>query len=301
MKGERVAKRSSLGSIMRKKLSDITNLQSHPKLRSQEDVQAEGISAPDKSFIDQLLKERITFLKLIAERNKVIEVSGAELQKLRVNCQKLQLQNWNLAQSNSHMLTELNLGREKLKALQHELVCKDALLKARNMELEGKMDLNCKKTVSKVGKEGAEQLLLEANDDDKTRNLNRRRTTRSRSMGPSTTYQKVVEKEKVDNKRRCLRRQSARFKSHEREPAEMLFEIEDAKYSVSQLLDNPIHEDGVPLNSSIRKEEEGEMCMQRNEGQVSQRSSIGRPLRKAAEKVQSYKEAPIKIKMRRAG
>ncbi|KAE8037727.1 hypothetical protein FH972_010292 [Carpinus fangiana] len=298
MKGERVAKRSSLGSIMRKKLSDITNLQSQPKLRSQEDVQAEGISAPDKSFIDQLLKERITFLKLIAERNKVIEASGAELQKLRVNCQKLQLQNWNLAQSNSHMLTELNLGREKLKALQHELVCKDALLKARNMELERKMDLNCKKTVSQVGEE---QSLLEANDDDKTCNLTRRRTTRSRSMGPSTTYQKVVEKEKVDNKRRCLRRQSARFKSHEREPAEMLFEIEDAKYSVSQSLDNPIHEDGVQLNSSIRKKEEGEMSTQRNEGQVSQRSSIGRPLRKAAEKVQSYKEAPIKIKMRRAG
>jgi hypothetical protein len=37
--------------------------------------------------------------------SKVIEVNGAELQKLRVNCQKLQLQNWNLAQSNSHMLT----------------------------------------------------------------------------------------------------------------------------------------------------------------------------------------------------
>jgi hypothetical protein len=78
----------------------------------------------------------------------------------------------------------------------------------------------------------------------------------------------------------------------------MLFEIEDAKYSVSQSLDNPIHEDGVPLNSSIRKGEEGEICMQRNEGQ---RSSIGRPLRKAVGKVQSYKEAPIKIKMRRAG
>ncbi|XP_062172718.1 SHUGOSHIN 2 isoform X2 [Alnus glutinosa] len=284
MKGERVAKRLSLGSMMRKKLSDITNLQSQPKLRSQDDVQAEGTYTPDKGYIDQLLKERMTFLKLIAERNKVIEVSGAELQQLRARLQKLQLQNWNLAQSNSHMLTELNLGREKLKALQHELVCKDALLKAKNME--------------QVGEEGAEQSLLEANDDNKTRNLNRRRTTRSRSMGPSTTYQKVVEKEKVDNKRRCLRRQSARFKSHEKEPAEMLFEIEDAKYSVSQSLDNPIHEDGVPLNSSIRKGEDGEICMQRNEGQ---RSSIGRPLRKAVGKVQSYKEAPIKIKMRRAG
>lgn len=52
-------------------------------------------------------------------------------------------------------------------------------------------------------------------------------------------------------------------------------------------------EEPVPLNSSIKKvEEEGEICM-------PLRSSIGRPLRKAAEKVQSYKEPPLKSKMRR--
>lgn len=51
-----MAKRLSLGSMMRKKLSDITNLQSQPKLRSQDDVQAEGTYTPDKGYIDQLLK-----------------------------------------------------------------------------------------------------------------------------------------------------------------------------------------------------------------------------------------------------
>lgn len=37
-------------------------------------------------------------------KSKIIELSGAELQKLRVSVQKLQLQNWNLARSNSQML-----------------------------------------------------------------------------------------------------------------------------------------------------------------------------------------------------
>ena len=99
--------------------------------------------------------------------------------------------------------------------------------------------------------------------------------------------------------RRCLRRQSARFKSHEREPTENLFEIEDAKLLVSQSRENSIQEEPVPLNSSFKNEDEGENCVPRNEAQASLRSSIGRPLRKAAEKVQSYKEAPLKSKMRR--
>lgn len=99
--------------------------------------------------------------------------------------------------------------------------------------------------------------------------------------------------------RRCLRRQSARFKSHEREPTENLFEIEDAKFLLSQSHENSIQEEPVPLNSYFKNEEEGKNCVPRNEAQASLRSSIGRPLRKAAEKVQSYKEVPLKCKMRR--
>ncbi|KAM3692717.1 hypothetical protein ACB098_08G108500 [Castanea mollissima] len=229
----------------------------------------------------------MTLVKLIAERNKIIELSGAELQKMRVSLQKLQLQNWNLAQSNSQMLAELNLGKDKLKELRHELGCKNALLKAKNMVLEE----------GEVA--AAEQSLHVTNGDDKTCKRSRRRTARSQSMGPSTTHQKVVDKEKVENKRRCLRRQSARFKSQEREPTENLFEIEDAKFLVSQSHENSIQEEPVPLNSSFKNEEEGDHCVPRNEAQASLRSSIGRPLRKAAEKVQSYKEVPLKCKLRR--
>ncbi|MCI08946.1 shugoshin-1-like, partial [Trifolium medium] len=44
----------------------------------------------------------------------MLERSGAELQRLRADMKKLQMQNWNLAQSNSLMLAELNLGRDKV-------------------------------------------------------------------------------------------------------------------------------------------------------------------------------------------
>ncbi|KAH8510070.1 hypothetical protein H0E87_007845 [Populus deltoides] len=211
-----------------------------------------------------------------------------------MNYQNLQLQNWNLAQSNSQMLAELNLGREKLKALQHEVVCKDALHKARNLEAQGKADVNCQNAVSQeVEKIKEAECLPEASNDIKPCGRSGRRTGRSRSMGPFTTNRKTAEKEKTETKRRCVRRQSARFKSQEREPAEKLFEIEVAKFPVSR--DKSKKENG--LTSSITKEE---TCGAGNEAQVSLRSSIGRPLRRAAEKVQSYKEVPVNVKMRRA-
>lgn len=90
--------------------------------------------------------------------------------------------------------------------------------------------------------------------------------------------------------RRRLRRQSARFISQ----TENLFEIEDGKLPVSCKPDSPMHSSGpTPLISSTRKEGEEDNCAPR-------RSSVGRPLRKAAEKVKSYKEVPIIVKMRRS-
>ena len=82
--------------------------------------------------------------------------------------------------------------------------------------------------------------------------------------------------------RRMLRRQSARYNSQANKPTENLFEIGDVNYLVP--------------SSSIKKEENGENCTPAR----SQRTSLGRPLRKAAEKVQSYKEIPLNIKMRRS-
>ncbi|RVW17523.1 SHUGOSHIN 2 [Vitis vinifera] len=295
MKGEKMAKRSStFGSIMRKRLSDITNSQSQLKVSGQEEKRSPPNNLSAEDYIDQLLKENAALMKLLAERQKIIELSGVELQKLRTNYQKLQLQNWNLAQSNSQMLAELNLGREKMKAVQHELICKEALLKANNLELEGKAKMNCQKTGIQEVEDKAGESLPKAHDANRLCKANRRRPARSQSMGSSTAYQQVEEKETVETKRHCSRRQSCRFKSQQREPNGDLFEIEDAKLPVGW------HEGGLaPSNSPIKKEEGDESCVEKHEARGSQRSSIGRPLRRAAEKVQSYKEAPLNTKMRR--
>ena len=79
-----------------------------------------------------------------------------------------------------------------------------------------------------------------------------------------------------------MRRQSARFRSQEHEPKEKLFEIKDLK----------MHEDG-PI-SKVAETKDGKWS-----SQESQRMSFGRPSRRAAEKIQSYKETPLNIKMRR--
>ncbi|KAJ6403352.1 hypothetical protein OIU84_015284 [Salix udensis] len=279
-------KRSSFGNIMRRRLSDITNAQSQFKVVGLIEEHPR-IPESTQDLLNQLLlvkQEKAMLQKLVEERNKIIELSGHKLRDLRMNYQNLQLQNWNLAQSNSQMLAELNLGREKLKALQHELVCKDALHKARNLEPQGKADMNCQNAVSQklamisnpvVAAEGAQQ-----------------------EVDPWALQQQIeksAEKEKIETKRRCAQRQSARFKSQEREPAEKLFEIEDARFPVSR---NKSRRENGQTSSSITKEE---TCGAGNEEQVSLRSSIGRPLRRAAaEKVQSYKEVPLHVKMRRA-
>ncbi|CAN6695600.1 unnamed protein product [Malus baccata var. baccata] len=292
MRSERMAKRLSLGGIMRKKLSDITNLQT-AKPMSEDEKPLEDCPT-DKDYIEQLRRERMTLIRLVAERTKIVELSGAELQKLRISLQKLQQQNLSLAQSNSRMLAELNLGREKVKTLQHELVCKNALLKEKNLEIEGKEEFKRQNSasqtqVSKI-KEAEEISLHKADNDGKACNLNKRRATRSRSVGASTTCQKVENKEKAENKRRRLRRQSARFISQ----TENLFEIEDVKLPVNHTPDSPMRSSSpTPLISSTRKEGGEDNCAPR-------RSSVGRPLRKAAEKVKSYKEVPIIVKMRRS-
>lgn len=164
--------------------------------------------------------------------------------------------------------------------------------------MQGKADMNCQNVVSQEVEKIEEEECVPgaANNDIKPCSRSRRRTARSRSMGPSTTNRQTVEKEKAETKRRCVRRQSAASRSQEREPAENLFEIEDVRFPVSNSSDKSMKENGQ-TSSSITKEE---ICKPSNEAQVSHRSSIGRPSRRAAEKVQSYKEVPLNVKMRRA-
>ncbi|KAL1361505.1 hypothetical protein AAHE18_03G008700 [Arachis hypogaea] len=219
-----MAKKSSIGigTLMRKKLSDITN-----NSDSQHNLLPLTLPAIDADIpsIQQLLTERT---------QELIESSGAELRRMQADIKKLQLQNRNLAQSNSLMLAELNLGRDKRKILQHEISCRSTLIKANAL---------------KAG----------SNDEG--------RRKRSRSIGS----------EKVkDNNRRRSRRHSAFVETHEHEASENLFEIEDTIM---------VHPCSAGERSKLRNE--------------APRSSFGRPLRRAAEKVQSYKEVPLNAKMRR--
>ncbi|XP_050226856.1 SHUGOSHIN 2-like isoform X2 [Mercurialis annua] len=307
MKGEKMAKRSSFGSLVRKRLSDITNSQQQtPKIVSIEENQQQQeppISNPTDELINQLLKERMTLMKLVEERDKIIALSNNQMRSLRMQYQKLQMQNWNLAQSNSHIIAEINFGREKVKTLQHELVCKDALLKAKNLELEEKTNILGQNTGSEeVEKNDVGECLNKAcNDMKPDARCSRRRIPRSRSMGSSTASRQCAEKQKLENKRLCVRRQSTsaiRFKSQDEESSENLFEIDNVEFPITH---QQLQEDDPTLSSSSIINEEDETCHTSNGAKLAQkqRHSIGRPIRKAAEKVQSYKEVPLNSKMRR--
>ncbi|WJX44101.1 hypothetical protein P8452_31122 [Trifolium repens] len=279
--------KKSIGNIMRKRLSDITN-----SSQSQHENNNQPISL-DNNSIQQLLKERANLINLLADRNKMLERSGAELQRLRADMKKLQMQNWNLAQSNSLMLAELNLGRDKIKTLQHEILWRSALINGKTFNMQEKVEIDSEKNASlsqlKEEDEKEEQPSPITSNDEKQCCLNRRRI-RSRSTGSSTasTSTKNTGKEKVkDRRRRSLRRHSATSKVHQHEPLENLFEIEDAQYAITQ--------SDKPSSSSVKTERRENTCL-RNE---APRHSFGRPLRRAAEKVPSYKEIPLNVKMRR--
>ncbi|PKI51933.1 hypothetical protein CRG98_027585 [Punica granatum] len=198
------------------------------------------------------------------------------------------------------LIQELNLAKDKLKAFQHELACKEALLKAKKLEVERNM---VEKNVVEnghieaeavEGKEKAGESVHKPNDKQKQApSRNRRHHQRSQSMGVPSTNKQDLEKEKAEKKRRCLRRQSARFMSQEREPAENLFEIEEAKFPITT------HPEAGPSSSdqsSMKEDKENDASSGADE---DRRSSVARPLRRAAEKVQSYKEPPLNVKMRR--
>ncbi|CAL0321951.1 unnamed protein product [Lupinus luteus] len=278
-----IMSKKSIGSLMRKKLSDITNTQLqdqtiHP---TQQENALDTCYIDDKACIQQLLKERVALMKLVAEKNKMIEWSRAEMQMLRSQFQKLQLQNLNLAQSNSHMLAELNLGRERIKAMQHEILWRTALLKGDNVEVVGKVEMNYENNESlsqpQINDEGEKSEQPYRKDSThKKSNVNRRRSIRRRSTGCSSSPASSANnarKEKVEDKRHC-----AKLGMGELKPLENLFEIEDAKYHVIQ-----------SRRSYLRgsQDENGNNSTPRNE---TPRCSFGIPLYKSVEKAKSYKD-----------
>ncbi|KAL5735060.1 hypothetical protein ACOSP7_032921 [Xanthoceras sorbifolium] len=361
-KGQQSSKVSKMGSPPRKRLADISNLR--PSKPSNQDLKPlQALPFATKDHIEKLHMENMTLVKVVAERNKIIELSGIELQKLRINLQKVQQQNLQLAQANSQMLAELNSGKDRLRALHHELGCKNGLLKASKVLLESKAKTvtTCVASDNQVKADKSDEAgkIVEADDGDNKNCKTKRRRQSKNQSSVSSTVRPIQAEEKVDDKRRSLRRQSARFKfeeaepmedrlpsrrqsarfkceepepfkdriclrrrsarlkSGETEPVEDLFEIHDAKFPVSPLRDAVVHESGSPSDTAVQGEhkegndalehKEGNDALEHKEGndalkdeaQESRRRSTGRPLRQAVEKVQSYKEIPLKVKMRR--
>ncbi|CAN4126593.1 unnamed protein product [Withania somnifera] len=87
----------------RKKLADISNLPLRKRLSSQ-DKKPENIPAVSKEYIERIQKENLALTKMLIERNKIIEITGVELEKLKIYVRKIQQQNQQLAQANSKML-----------------------------------------------------------------------------------------------------------------------------------------------------------------------------------------------------
>lgn len=286
------------GSVERIRLANITNMQHQPKPSTLDEMLF--IPASTKEYVNELKKENMTLMKLLADRNKIIELSGIELHKLRVNLQKMQQQNFQLAQSNSQMLAELNLGKDRLKLLQHELGCKKGLLVAKGLELEEKNEtLPSQKVDKEVEMLNCEETLESSEAFSKINkpcNMNTRK--QSKSLGPSIVKQ--LEDKKADNKRLCVRRQSARFKSEEQKPVEDLFEVDSTRLTSGPLHDDQMQEEvSTSVCLSVEKDDKECKSSLSNQAEDIERPSIGRPSRQAAKKVNTYKEVPLNVKMRR--
>ncbi|CAL9755579.1 unnamed protein product, partial [Musa acuminata subsp. burmannicoides] len=103
-----------------KRLSDITNTVSSGTAGMMGADVDQGnsnvISCPiSNDCIVQLMKENTDLLKLLAEKNpsKFLDQLSIDMQKLQFELQKTSQQNWQLARANSHMLGELNLGKDR--------------------------------------------------------------------------------------------------------------------------------------------------------------------------------------------
>uniref|UniRef100_A0A7N0RE42 Shugoshin C-terminal domain-containing protein n=3 Tax=Kalanchoe fedtschenkoi TaxID=63787 RepID=A0A7N0RE42_KALFE len=230
----RVTRSSSTGAA-RRRFTDITNMRRQPQPQPPQEEDAEDAMCPvspsTRIYIDTLIKENMTLMRLIGERNKLIEMSGAEMLKMRSNMQRLQLQNLNLAQSNSFMLAELNIGREKIKSLQHEIICKDAMLKA-----ERSATMVARETLDEHLEAGAQVHRLG------------RGVVSSHSMSRCMTLQRGADKEIAESKSPmmslsgcCMRSQSARFKSQRSYHRQHFFELDDPDYLAYEPTDYLTH------------------------------------------------------------
>ncbi|KAG2328013.1 hypothetical protein Bca52824_010741 [Brassica carinata] len=265
---------------MRHSLSDITNSQPQHEPNHQE------TDLERSEQVNRLIKENVALVKLLEHRDKTIELSRYEVRNLREGIHKLQAQNWSLAQTNSQFLAEINLARNKVKALNHEVTCKNALLKATCCEQE-------KDEITQSRNAPTAHNVLETSDEESEKPSvpNRRRYIRSKSIGASTAHKIEGEKEKSETKRRQLRRKSARVRTATQEATENLFEIEDLQLTMPN---NTSRQDNLTLASSHNPKKKDEDLQRRDiltrhqDCNVGRRSPVDRLFRRAVQRIHSY-------------
>ncbi|XP_022953530.1 SHUGOSHIN 2-like isoform X4 [Cucurbita moschata] len=265
--GEKIMKSCKVGDGQRKQLSDISNLKEQPIVQKR-DMKQQPSLLMNNEYVDKLQKENMALMRVLAERNRIIEISGNELEKLRINFQKLQQQNLQLAQANSQMLAELNSSKDRLKAFQHELGCKNGVLMARNLDLERKGKLATLQT-GEVGttKCSEAEESMNADKDNKPCKTNRRRKSRRESFGASVLQTEV---QKVEGKRPGFRRQSARFKTEESVAAKDILETENSNSTcASQCIETSI------LPAEVQKAEGKRPCSRRQSARLKTEEPVG--------------------------
>ncbi|KAL6578106.1 hypothetical protein OROMI_010434 [Orobanche minor] len=233
--------------VARRTLADISNLPQKPRPLIQ-DNKLQSIPTTTKPYIEQLQKENMALVKMLGQRNKIIEQSGIELERLRLNLIKIQEQNQQLALSHTQMLVELNFAKDRLKALQHELGCKNGLLKARKLKGGEACEIPCQSADAEVNliklpEEGETSTV--AREEEKPRNTKRR--LRSQSFSSSEPLQS---EENDGNKRSSVRRQSARFNPVESKSAEHQSDKDHTRFPEYPFPAEPVLQNGSTSGSA---------------------------------------------------
>ncbi|CAN8259851.1 unnamed protein product [Cochlearia groenlandica] len=226
-KGEKIVTEPSMNSAQRRKLGDITNLQNQRKLiiHGANEQQEEAVLLSSKEYTEKLQKENSKLVKVLMEKNEIIERRGSELQKLRTNLKKLQEQNLQLAHTNTFLFAEINTSKDQLKTLQHELSCKNGLIMARKFLLEGKtLPCTCRHAAevkdhrnrkeSKTASESSKVNSVQIDEEAK----NKRKVSGRKNNADSKVLDiigKPGETIETTNRRRVSLRRSARFNIQE--------------------------------------------------------------------------------------
>uniref|UniRef100_A0A0E0K6D7 Shugoshin C-terminal domain-containing protein n=1 Tax=Oryza punctata TaxID=4537 RepID=A0A0E0K6D7_ORYPU len=231
--------------------------------------------------VADVLKENAKLRHLLAERNKVIEVSRVELQKIRLALHAMQQKNLQLVQANSQMFAEINQGKDRIKLLQHELACTIAVLKVKGSELErtSKAANNQQNEAKILEKKARSSKHAPTEAHQKVTGSIREHLVEIQSAVPSYTSCHEPPQDKT-NKRCTNRRKSGSFEvtvdtntvgyvqssgsSHDEDPRKTLrrrsARLNPESFEVTEIPCDKLHEDATvpsaPSSSNVRKQQE---------------------------------------------